>query len=223
MSQLFKTVSTFNFFSVGEEKKFESSHLEVLEESDSSHNTMASEHQIKMVLTNEKEIRTDILKKDDPTTHYIILQNQKYQILLETLTNENVQLKLQIEEQENEIDSLTKGKVCLQGYMKNEYEFAQNWKQLSYCYQSFGTKMHSWFNLITTLYTTLMLASILINDLLVIRIFIGVCTIVYGVAYINESINFYRVVKSDNIMTIKKQIEKIEKSNQYILDLIDNI
>ena len=184
---------------------------------------MASEHQIKMVLTSEKEVKTDILTKEDPTTNYIILQNQKYQILMEEITNEIVQLKLQLDDQENDIESLTKGKVCLQGYVKNEYEYAQNWKQLATSYQTIINKLHNVLNVMIFTYITLMLSSILINDIIIVRFFVGLCTLTFAICYINESTNIYKMLNTDDIQTIKKQIVKIEKSNEYIQDLIDNI
>ena len=184
---------------------------------------MKSEHKIKMVLTSEKELKKDILIKEDPTTNYIILQNHKYQVMMEEMTNEVVTLKRQVEEQEDEIESLTKGKTCLQGYVKNEYEYAQNWKQLATCHQKIVYKMINYTSLIITAYTALMLSAVLMNDLTMIRAFIGICTLVFAIYYTNESINIYKILKTDDIERIKKQILKIEKSNEYIQDLIDNI
>ena len=92
---------------------------------------MSNEQHIKMVLTNEKDIQSKVLTKDDQTTAYIILQNSKYQSMIENITNENIELKRQADDQESELDSLSRSKTCLQGYVKNEYEFAQNWKLMS--------------------------------------------------------------------------------------------
>ena len=54
---------------------------------------MSNEQHIKMVLTSENELKKEVLSKDDPTTSYIILQNRKYQEMIEDITNENITMK----------------------------------------------------------------------------------------------------------------------------------
>ena len=183
-----------------------------------------SEHQIKMVLTSENELQKEVLTQPDPTTCYIILQNRKYQSLLEDLTIENLKLKTQVDEQENEIDSLSRSKTCLQGYVKNEYEYAQNWKFLSVYYDNISVKLFNWSNLVVATYQCCFLMSICINNSTFMKVFAGIFTPISIVYYIREAIKFKQLLKHNKeIIHIHNEISKIEKNNIYIQDLIDNI
>lgn len=186
---------------------------------------MSNEQHIKMVLTSENELKKEVLSKDDPTTSYIILQNRKYQEMIEGITNENITMKKDLEEQENELDSLMKSKTCLQGYIKNEYEYALNWKFMANFYkeiQDNSFKLISLFvigNLIS-----IWIGLIAITDLYYLKIYISFANLIFMVVFAKYMFMIHFTLnKNKEINKIMEEIKKIEKSNQYLQDLIDNI
>lgn len=185
---------------------------------------MSNEQHIKMVLTNEKDIQSKVLTKDDQTTAYIILQNSKYQSMIENITNENIELKRQAEDQESELDSLSRSKTCLQGYVKNEYEFAQNWKLMSNYYKQLHDTTFLTMNASLVVYMFVMMIGMLLPTINHIRIFICVFNSVFVICYGKFLFYMYTThYKNIEIQKITAEILKIEKNNLYIQDLIDNI
>ena len=178
-----------------------------------------------MVLTSENEMRKEVLSKDDPTTAYIILQNGKYQQMIEEVTNENISLKQTLEEQENELDSMSKSKICLQGYVKNEYEYAQNWKFISTFYKEIMNKSYP---MITAFILANMISIIIgmigVSNINHLKMFISISNAVLVVVYTKYMYMIYHAIyKNKEILKIMEEMKRIERSNQYIQDLIDNI
>ena len=185
---------------------------------------MSNEQHIKMVLTNERDIREKVFAKDDQTTAYIILQNSKYQSMMEEVVNENIELKRLMENQENELDSFSRSKTCLQGYVKNEYEFAQNWKLMSNYYKNLHDNTFITMNASLVVYMFVTMIGMLLPTMNHIRIFICVLNSGFAVGYGRYLYYMFKThYKNIEIQKITAEIAKIEKSNMYIQDLIDNI
>lgn len=187
---------------------------------------MSNEQHIKMVLTSENDLKKEVLSKDDPTTSYIILQNRKYQEMIEEITNENISLKNTLDDQENELDSLSKSKTCLQGYIKNEYEYAQNWKFVASFHKEIQEKA---FTMITTFVISYILSMVfglllITTNMKYLKIYMIVVNSIFMIVYAKYMYMIYSILnKNKDIKKITEDIKKIERSNQYIQDLIDNI
>jgi hypothetical protein len=186
---------------------------------------MSNEQHIKMVLTSENELKKEVLSKDDPTTSYIILQNRKYQEMIEDITNENITMKKDLEEQENELDSLMKSKTCLQGYIKNEYEFALNWKFIANFYKEIGENSFKWISLfVVSNFMSIWIGLLAVSNLYYLKMYISFANLVFMVVFAKYMLLIhYTLNKNKEINKIIEEIKKIEKSNQYLQDLIDNI
>lgn len=186
---------------------------------------MSNEQHIKMVLTSENDLKKEVLSKDDPTTSYIILQNRKYQEMIEDITNENITMKKDLEEKENELESLMKSKTCLQGYIKNEYEYAQNWKFVANFYKEIEDTSFKWISLfLLANFVSLWIGLIVLNDLYYLKMYISFANLVFMIVFAKYMFMIhYTLNKNKEIKKIMEEIKKIEKSNQYLQDLIDNI
>ena len=80
-------------------------------------------------------IREQVLTKENPSMEYIIFQNNELHTKLSNLKDEYNELEVEKNEKEEEVDGLTKSRTTLQGYVKNEYELAMNWRKLSNIYE----------------------------------------------------------------------------------------
>ena len=178
-----------------------------------------------MVLTNDNELKKEVLSKNDPTTAYIILQNRKYQEMIEAITNENISIKQTLEEQENELDSLSKSKTCLQGYIKNEYEYAQNWKFITSFHKDMELKAVQMISISIFVHLIAMsIGMILVSDIKYLKMYIVVINSIFVFVCTKYAFTIYSTMyQNKEIKKIMDEIKKIEKSNLYIQDLIDNI
>lgn len=173
---------------------------------------------------SRKGIEKNVLPKDNSSTAYIIFQNNELHTKIEEMKTELNEVTVERDEKESEIDSLTKTRTCLQGYVKNEYELAMNWKTLATFYEKQNT-----------FYEKKWCLSYLINALLIILLtFIQsfqirvtiVSLYVPLMLYFNTKyvlVMKHAEKKEDNVKDAKEKIEKINKSNIYIEELVDNI
>tara|TARA_B110000483_G_scaffold140409_1_gene167672 strand:- start:6 stop:527 length:522 start_codon:yes stop_codon:yes gene_type:complete len=158
---------------------------------------------------------------DNKSMDYIIMCNNELQTKFQVLFKENCTLRSEREELEEEVDSLTKSRTVLQGYMKNELEYANCWSNKCKVYQ-------------VLFYQTIwmVLAHIIIQVCMTITtrmlpqdyesLFIYIYTPVYIIV---ATSNLFKIYDAPNLLTKKdsEMILKIEKANQYIMDLIDNM
>jgi hypothetical protein len=183
---------------------------------------------LKMLISTE-DINKHLRPISDTTSiEYIILQNNKLHALLSQRTENLFELRKTIEELENEVDSLTKSRTCLQGYLKNEVELAQNWKKMTDIYKdnevdTFKYALHSTYTFLL-LWIFMMISYIYdFNTQLYIYGFItlSMSNIVYMCS--NEYDRKHKLYHSSDFIGLKESIHKIEKSNMYIQELVDNI
>lgn len=179
---------------------------------------------IKMYFTTN-ELNKEVLPKDNSSTAYIILQNNKLHAHVKHLEKQINMLEHEKNTAEDEVDSLTKSRTCLQGYMKNELEYAENWKTVSIIYNEQLFR-----------YLDVCLKALLLNvcymiilsfcpyDFKIKLTFTTVYITMMGYYCCTNLFHIYHChTKYDALVELKKNIAKIEKSNLYIQDLIDNI
>lgn len=178
---------------------------------------------IKMFFSTS-DIQQNVLKKDDTSSAYIIMQNNELHTHVHNLKEELSQLKYEKEELEQEVDSLSKTRTCLQGYVKNELELTEHWKTVSMIYEKqLNLYYKRWFvcihiSTIACIVLTLLPIVQLRNALLLIYVPPFVYYNMKDLMKIK-----HKHTKDDILVENKESIEKIEKSNIYIQDLIDNI
>ena len=173
---------------------------------------------------SRKGIEKNVLPKDNSSTAYIIFQNNELHTKLEELKKELNEVTVDRDEKESEIDGLSRTRTCLQGYVKNEYELAMNWKTVATFYEKQ-----------VNIYEKKWCMSYMINTLFMIMMtFIQsfqfrvtfVCLYVPFMFYLNTK---YVIMmkneskKDETVKDSKDKIEKINKSNIYIEELVDNI
>ena len=179
---------------------------------------------VKMYFTTN-ELKKDVLPKDNSSTAYIIMQNNKLHACVKDLERQLSECENDKRTAEDEVDSLTKSRTCLQGYMKNELEYAENWKTVANIYQS---QLNRYIDVIVKALLLNMFYIILLSICpYSIRIKITL-TMMYltmmGYYCGNNLYNIYfNHTKHHALLEVNKEITKIEKSNLYIQDLIDNI
>lgn len=187
-------------------------------------NLESEEIPVKMYFTTN-EIKKDILTKDNSTTEYIILQNNKLHAYVKDLERKLNECETEKKEAEDEVDSLTKSRTCLQGYMKNELEYAENWKKVANIY---NTQLKRYTDIaVTSLFLNLFYIVLLSVCPYSIRIKLTLTTMYITMMTYYCGMNLYNIyyhhTKHHSLIDVKKEITKIEKSNLYIMDLIDNI
>jgi hypothetical protein len=178
---------------------------------------------LKMLISTD-EIRKTLLPVSEQTsTEYIILQNNKLHARLLSNKEESMHLQQQIDELELEVDSLTRTRTSLQGYVKNEVELAENWKSLAKSHKYIHSKIAMHSNVMTILNILIMILSMLIpNHTWVVCILICNITITMFIQ-VNAYTNFKKQENSPANNKIIETIKKTELSNTYIQELIDNI
>ena len=187
-------------------------------------NNHTNNHPVKMFFSTS-DIKENVLnKKDDASIAYIIMQNNQLHTNCDHLKEELMEIKFQKQELEEEVDSLSKTRTCLQGYVKNELELADNWKNVAKIYQRhLDSYFSAYLNAIiisTIISVTIGLIPMYQFRLTLLTLFIP--TFLYYNMY--ELLTIKRkYTKDDSLIEFKNNIKTIEKNNIYILDLIDNI
>lgn len=170
------------------------------------------------------DIKNKVIPQDDKSTSYIIFQNNELHTKLETLKKEMTEVNEEKMEMETEIDSLTRSRTCLQGYVKNEFELASNWKFMASSYKDHLEKFEkAWVisGLINLLFMVLfsMIGSFSLR--------ITAVSLYIPTTFTLTAIHIYELHKGWSTDEKNKEtlesIEKINKSNAYIQDLVDNI
>lgn len=159
--------------------------------------------------------------QENKSMDYIILMNNELQTKYENEKTEKMNLEKQNEELENDIDNLSKTRTALQGYMKNEIEYAKAWKSNSNTYKEW----YYYVVLNVVLHVFIQLTVIMIMTTIPIeyeRLFIMFYTPFYVVVSTCGVIGMYNTPKELTLMN-DKHILEIEKANLYIMDLLDNI
>lgn len=179
---------------------------------------------LKMYFTTN-EIKKDILNKENASTEYIILQNNRLHMYVKTLENSLNDLETEKNNANDEVDSLTKTRTCLQGYMKNEVEYAVNWKSVA---QIYNDQLLKYYNIciksliLSYIYMILITICPFQLNIKIPLTTIYMTTLAYYTGK-NLTYIYHAHTKCDVLLKLKEEITKIEKNNMYIQDLIDNI
>lgn len=179
---------------------------------------------MKMLISTE-ELRSKLssVSSDQASSEYIIMQNNKLHAQLASEKEQMVELNKQIEEFEEEVDSLTKSRTCLQGYVKNEVELAQNWKKLANIHKKSAQDGNAYTNgVVCTYMITLILLLLLQNQ--TVKFWILVTNVIALMYVHTKEVHKCRVLtNSPEKKKLIASIKKTEQSNTYIQELIDNI
>lgn len=170
---------------------------------------------------NKDAISNMMKSSENKSMDYIIMCNNELQTKFQALLKENQEIKQANTDLEEEVDSLSKSRTVLQGYMKNELEYTSCWSNNCSVYKELYYQS-----------TWIVLAHILMQ--LCVMVTITMLPIEYETLFVRIYAPIYIVVSTGNLWSIynapesltKKNSEtilKIEKANQYIMDLIDNI
>ena len=169
-------------------------------------------------------IREQVLTKENPSMEYIIFQNNELHTKLSNLKDEYNELEVEKNEKEEEVDGLTKSRTTLQGYVKNEYELAMNWRKLSNIYEKSIKKYEKLWILSVSLNILLviLMSFIFNNNLRFTLLFVYLSTYAYfNGKKVYELRNYFK--ENEIIINSKNEIKKINKGNAYIQELIDNV
>ena len=171
----------------------------------------------------QSDIKKSVLGKNDASLSYIIFQNNELHTKYVEMKDMLQQFEHDKDEQEMEIESLTKTRTCLQGYVKNEYELAQNWKMLATMFEDIYKIILSSFKMTILLNITMyMLITSIYN--MHIRVALNLLYSVVQIVYmINKLKVFKNMYENEELMKTKDDIKRIDKSNIYIQELVDNI
>lgn len=167
---------------------------------------------------NENEV-----PKDNSSVSYIIMQNDVLHQKYDCMKNELNELKVEKDELEIDNDRLQKSRTCLQGYTKNEFIRANEYKKLNKMYKNaFKLLTHYFYtcNIISIAYVIIPYLSIpyyvlpfTTTSILSVHIFI---------LYKTES-NVKKCLEKSLIFKSTKEINSIEKSSKLLEDIIDNM
>jgi len=162
----------------------------------------------------------------DMSTVYIIYQNNHLVTRINEVTLENTKLKQEKDEQEEFCDKLEKTRTCLQGYVKNEYERANKYKQLSTIY-SHNLNLQENRNLLTHALTAIDMTIVVLLHFLIknttLIATILVCYTGYTLIMLGRLYRATKTNKSREVIALLDDIKKTEQSNVYIDELIDNM
>lgn len=168
---------------------------------------------------NPDTIKNEILTKDNKAVEYIIFQNNT---ILSELIDKNTKIKDIENERENleeEVDSLTRSRTCLQGLTKNYYElFEMETKKSKMLYDGFV--LFSVYALsMNIIHSIGMISSSLlgkydINFKCIFAVIIFITNIIYFVILFNKYILNTK---------LKDAIKKLKNANKNIDELIDNM
>ena len=170
------------------------------------------------------DIKNKVIPKEDKSTSYIIFQNNELHTKLQNLQKEMNEVNEEKTEMENEISSLTRARTCLQGYVKNEFELATNWKFMASSYKDHLIKFEkAW--VISCLFNLLFM--VLLSMIGSFSLRITVVSLYIPTTFTLTAMRIHNLHKGwstneKNKETLEK-IEKIDKSNVYIQELVDNI
>lgn len=186
-------------------------------------NINVDEIPVKMFFSQSK-IKSDVIPKQDTSTAYIIFQNNELHTKLDSLKQELVELNAEKEEQEQEIDSLTRSRTCLQGYVKNEYELSQSWKLIANSSKSYiKTYEKYWAMYCVVNIFCIIIINMVTNNQLRLTIIALYIPINFGLNAKEIYKLKHKIMNDELIKNAEEQIIKIDKGNSYIQELIDNM
>lgn len=170
---------------------------------------------------DSSKIETLLSKQENNSLDYIILMNnelhQKYQ---ETIS-EKIEMERTNETLEHDVDCLSKSRTALQGYVKNEIEYAKCWMENCDIYKTLYNNALSYICIQVGLQLfIIMLLSNVSSSYHHVVLWIYIPLLLIGSTHTLRAM----CMRPDMLTeTNRKIIAKVEKANIYVMDLIDNI
>lgn len=162
-------------------------------------------------------------KSDKSSEAYIILQNdilhEKYDSILKELN----ELRTEHDDLETDNDRLQKSKTCLQGYVKNEFFRASEYRKQNKMYKNalkLSTKYSNISNAMAFIYgcVPLILGSVYVSAGFLSMTFVFHIYVIRKYEYEMKSI-----LDKKTLLKSQREINDIEKSSKMIEDIVDNI
>ena len=160
--------------------------------------------------------------KCSATAQYIILHNHALSKEIQVVKESQIEEKHKYEELEEELDSITKSRNTLQGYMKNQHEImelmnTQHENTETAYFKNIG--IMAFMNVFTFVATINTIYKPITDDILKIGLIVFISAVVLiGFGFVRELHKFY-ISDSDT----RKKIEKQRKNNELVSTLIDNM
>lgn len=170
------------------------------------------------------DIKKNVIPKEDTSTSYIIFQNNELHTKLQELKNEMNEVNEEKADMENEISSLTRARTCLQGYVKNEFDLARCWKTLALSYKDHIVKFEK-VCVISCLINLLFM--VLLSMIGNFSLRITAVSLYVPTVFALTAVHIHRLHvgwnKNEKNTETLATIKKIDTSNLYLQELVDNI
>lgn len=170
---------------------------------------------------SEKEVKENLMKKDNPTTEYIIIQNNELHARNAELMKELEEIKIEMTEKEEIIESLEKSKTCLTGYVKNQNAEIESHKKL---FENFKKQHSEWITLLFSLIgiSSSYIVFIYCNFSIEINTAIILCIFSLQLSYLMYTSRKVDHIKKEEA-SILDELKSLDMSNDYLDDIIDNL
>lgn len=179
---------------------------------------------VQLFFTNGGNSTTsDTKDNSDASVQYIIMQNDVLHHKYDTITSELNELKVQNDELEIDNERLQKSRLCLQGYTKNEYIRATEYKKLNKIYKNGNKSLTIYFyacNMMSVAYIIIPFQPIPFHVLPFISA--TILAIHLFILYKCHK-NLKKIFDKSSLNKSQREIQTIEKSTKLIEDIVDNM
>lgn len=164
---------------------------------------------------------SNIAMNDDRMVGYVIEQNQTLHADIERIKEEHKELQSEHEALEHDNDAMQKSKTVCIGYLKNMNEINLVRKDMVECYKAM-------YNRILLVCAIGMVAALAFNAIVlaVPNVMLQVVySAVFGLAtlYAGRVTHRYHTASSTTLNELKDKLAKLEKANDLVMDLFDNM
>lgn len=160
---------------------------------------------------------------DKSSEAYIILQNDVLHEKYDTMVKELNEISSEKEDLETDNDRLQKSRICLQGYVKNEYSRAIEYKKQNkifrrahkiLCqYSKVSNGMSILYGFVPMVFRSMYVSGGIMSLIFVLHVFM----------IRNYEARLRTVVDRKLLLKSQNEIDTIEKSSKMIEDLVDNM
>lgn len=160
-------------------------------------------------------------KRDDSSMNYIILMNNELHQKYQKSISEKNEMERTNDTLEHDVDCLSKSRTALQGYIKNEIEYAKCWMENCRVYKTLynNALAHICIQVGLQLFI-IMLLSNLSSSYHHVVLLIYIPLLLIGSTHTLRAMCMRAQILTE---ANRKTIAKVEKANIYVMDLIDNI
>lgn len=161
-----------------------------------------------------------ILNKEDKAVQHIIAQNDSLHMRIDQLQKEIAEMTAEKEDLEHDVDSLTKSKNVLQGYVKNFHE-------LNKLERSLKNNCHSMYSNFYRMYYTQVVVSLVFYVMLfytntMMTIIPYVCFVIGNIIVAKHNYKYEKSYSIKNKIMVE-DLNKIHKANDMVNDLLDSL